>query len=325
MTSEAELFGKDSVKLNILKELLSGDINISLSLDGSAYKDYISQIHRNGSRMQILGKFNISEDPSGEILTFRPIMVSGILKITFGFSGNAFENEKKLSIFRSSTKTIESKFDIKDNLISVEFIPQGNIKYILRLTYRESEQNTGSAQPADSHDNLRLHQNPPTHHSSFVQSLDDFDEPAASSEAQPERASFSQNTPVIAHNSYASGVESDSELDEIQNKIRASEDKLKRLRERKASAKDILKKLQAEYDKDYDEFRKELEEYRQQFQIDQSVIDYYRDNDIRPIEDLIKEISEKLDSAEKQIGVVILSRQQKTMEIENEVKSNKRQ
>ena len=325
MTSEAELLGKDSVKLNILKELLSGDINISLSLDGSAYKDYISQIHRNGSRVQILGKFNISEDPSGEILTFRPIMVSGILKITFGFSGNAFENEKKLSIFRSSTKTIESKFDIKDNLISVEFIPQGNIKYILRLTYRESEQNTGSAQPADSHDNLRLHQNPPTQHSSFVQSLDDFDEPAASSEAQPERASFSQNTPVIAHNSFASGVESDSELDEIQNKIRASEDKLKRLRERKASAKDILKKLQAEYDKDYDEFGKELEEYRQQFQIDQSVIDYYRDNDIRPIEDLIKEISEKLDSAEKQIGVVILSRQQKTMEIENEVKSNKRQ
>lgn len=325
MTSEAELFGKDSVKLNILKELLSGDINISLSLDGSAYKDYISQIHRNGSRMQILGKFNISEDPSGEILTFRPIMVSGILKITFGFSGNAFENEKKLSIFRSSTKTIESKFDIKDNLISVEFIPQGNIKYILRLTYRESEQNTGSAQPSDSHDNLRLHQNPPTQHSSFVQSLDDFDEPAASSEAQPERASVHQSTPVIAHNSSASGVESDSELDEIQNKIRASEDKLKRLRERKASAKDILKKLQAEYDKDYDEFGKELEEYRQQFQIDQSVIDYYRDNDIRPIEDLIKEISEKLDSAEKQIGVVILSRQQKTMEIENEVKSNKRQ
>ena len=325
MTSEAELFGKDSVKLNILKELLSGDINISLSLDGSAYKDYISQIHRNGSRMQILGKFNISEDPSGEILTFRPIMVSGILKITFGFSGNAFENEKKLSIFRSSTKTIESKFDIKDNLISVEFIPQGNIKYILRLTYRESEQNTGSAQPSDSHDNLRLHQNPPTQHSSFVQSLDDFDEPAASSEAQPERASVHQSTPVIAHNSSASRVESDSELDEIQNKIRASEDKLKRLRERKASAKDILKKLQAEYDKDYDEFGKELEEYRQQFQIDQSVIDYYRDNDIRPIEDLIKEISEKLDSAEKQIGVVILSRQQKTMEIENEVKSNKRQ
>ena len=158
-----------------------------------------------------------------------------------------------------------------------------------------------------------------------MQSLDDFDEPTASSEAQPERASVHQSTPVIAHNSYASGVESDSELDEIQNKIRASEDKVKRLRERKASAKDILKKLQAEYDKDYDEFGKELEEYRQQFQIDQSVIDYYRDNDIRPIEDLIKEISEKLDSAEKQIGVVILSRQQKTMEIENEVKSNKRQ
>ena len=139
MTSEIELFGKDSVKLNILKELVSGDINISMSLNGGVYQDYLSQIHREGSRMQVLGKFNLSEDPNGDVLTIRPIMVSGLLKVTFGFSGQPFSGEKKVSVFRSATKTIERKYDVNDMLTSVEFIPQGNVKYMLRLTYGDAE------------------------------------------------------------------------------------------------------------------------------------------------------------------------------------------
>ena len=97
-----------------------------------------------------------------------------------------------------------------------------------------------------------------------------------------------------------------------------------KLNERRASAKDMLQKLETEYEKDYDEFQRELEEYKQQFGVDQSVIDYYKDNDIQPIEELMKEISEKITQAEQQISLVILGRQKKTMEIENEVKSNKR-
>ena len=38
----------------------------------------------------------------------------------------------------------------------------------------------------------------------------------------------------------------------------------------------------------------------------------------------MKEISERITQAEQQISLVILGRQKKTMEIENEVKSNKR-
>ena len=111
----------------------------------------------------------------------------------------------------------------------------------------------------------------------------------------------------------------------MQAQIRAAEEKLNQLNERRATAKDLLKKLESEYQKDYDSFQKELEEYRQQFGIDQSVIDYYKDNDIQPIEDLIRDIKEKIEQAERQISLVILGRQKKTMEIENEVKSNKRQ
>ena len=332
MTSEIELFGKDSVKINILKELVSEDINISLSLNGGVYQDYMSQIHRDGSRMQVLGKFNLSEDPMGEVLTIRPIMVSGMLKITFGFSGNAISSEKKLSVFRSATKTIERKYDINDMLSSVEFIPQGNIKYLLRLTYGESENDettvseTASETPAN--EQVRSSASVPA----IDESPDDF-EIFSSSEAAP-APSASQpkqtNTPkpesnhVPAQNPPAERDENDQELDNIQGQIKAAEERQQKLRERRTSAKELLQKLEAEYQKDYEEFQRELEDYKQQFDIDQSVIDYYRDNDIQPIEQIMKEISEKITQAEQQISLVILGRQKKTMEIENEVKSNKR-
>ena len=106
--------------------------------------------------------------------------------------------------------------------------------------------------------------------------------------------------------------------------VTAAEERLKKLRERRKSAKELLTKLEAEYEKDYDEYQRELEEYRQQYNVDQSVIEFYRDNDIQPIEDIMKELSEKLTQAEQQIRLIILGRQKKTMEIETQVKSNKR-
>ena len=81
MTSETELFGKDSIKLNILKELTEGEINISLSLGGGVYQDYLSQIHREGSRMQVLGKFNLSESTRNTVLIrvqeYEEMMIQG--------------------------------------------------------------------------------------------------------------------------------------------------------------------------------------------------------------------------------------------------------
>ena len=275
MTSEIELFGKDSVKLNILKELVSGDINISMSLNGGVYQDYLSQIHREGSRMQVLGKFNLSEDPNGDVLTIRPIMVSGLLKVTFGFSGQPFSGEKKVSVFRSATKTIERKYDVNDMLTSVEFIPQGNVKYMLRPDEPE--------RPAVAAPDL-------------TESPDDFDvltSPVAEEPPKPEPPA-----------SPAPPAPADPEPATPEEDVTAAEERLEKLRERRKSAKELLTKLEAEYEKDYDEYQRELEEYRQQYNVDQSVIEFYRDNDIQPIEDIMKELSEKLTQAEQQISPV---------------------
>lgn len=330
MTSEIELFGKDSIKLNILKELISGDINISLSLGGGVYQDYISQIHREGSQLQVLGKFNLSEDPSGTVLIIRPIAVSGTLKVTFGFSGHAFENEKTLSVYRRATKSVERTYDIGQTLSSVEFIPQGNVKYLLRLTYsdkgrNESDAGNSSSAPAQGMPSETAAAAPST----LTRTLDGFESFSPSTAASAPSAPVPpihpgrRTAPPARHDHPIS--DSDPELERLQAETQAAEDKLKNLRQRKATAKDLLKKLEAEYEKDYEEFGRELEEYKQQFGVDQSVIEYYRDYDIQPIEELIKEITGKLEQAEKQISTVILSRQRKTMEIETQIKSNKRQ
>ena len=269
--------------------------------------------------MQVLGKFNLSEDPSGDVLTVRPIAVSGMLRVTFGFSGTPLDSEKQLSVYRSATKSVEQTFAISESLTSVEFIPQGNVKYLLRLTYDEAGNDCGTT-PAPSDVPAAA----PAQVSAFTGSLDDFDASDAPPAAPPPAAPEPPQTPASPKAGQPSGA-SDPEYEKTQADIQAAEEKLRSLRERRESAKDILKKLEAEYEKDYDEFGRELEEIRQQYGVDQSVTDYYRDFDIQPIEQLFKEISDKLEQAEKQISLVILGRQQKTMEIEKEVKSNKRQ
>ena len=280
MTSEIELYKNDSVKLNILNELKDGDINISLSFDGGVYQDYISQIHREDGNMRVLGIFKLLESPSDNLLSICPFEIRETLKVAFGYSGKQFEDEKKLSVFRRKIKTVERQYDISGMLSSVEFIPQGNVNYLLRLTYGEQENDEAVVQ---------------------------------------------ETSPVSAVSDEAiQPTQTDSAAEISAVEVTAAEQKLKNLRERRESTKDLLKKLEAEYEKDYDEFQRELEEYKQQSGVDQSVIEYYRDNDIQPIEDLMKEINEKLSQAEKQISLVILGRQKKTMEIEKEVKSNKR-
>lgn len=338
MISEKELFGKDSVRLNILKELTSGEINISFSLNGGVYRDYISDIHRDGSRMQVFGKFNISEDPSGEILTVRPIMVSGSLRITFGYGKSP--QGRKVMLYRSATKSVENEFEITESLKSVELIPQGNVNYIFRLTYEE-ESSTSSQQPeavSDAHTPTRESAPSPAAESqrsnaSSAPTLDDFDSapsPAASSgpaapSIRPRREARDAHSATQPSSRTAEIPVRDTELERIQQETADLQRKKRELDQRRKNAEENLASIREEYEKDYDSFGKELEEYKAAHEIDQSVIDYYHDYDIVPVEQLMAEIKRSLEQAEKQIAAVIRSRQNKTMQIEDEIKSNKRQ
>ena len=77
-----------------------------------------------------------------------------------------------------------------------------------------------------------------------------------------------------------------------------------------------VQKIEEELKKDYTAAEIQLDECKKQLEIDKRVLEYYKDKDVKPVEELFKEIQQKLDEAEKQIALFIQAKQQKTMEIE---------
>ncbi len=226
MTFESEIFVRDTIKLNILKELKEKTISLAVQMNDGNVQDYLTQIHNDNSRVKVYGNFNISESVDGDVLTIRPISVDRSLKCIMNFSGDV--SEKSVSVIRSADKKEENSYKIDKSFQKLELVPSGD-KYILHLAYSE----------------------------------------------------------------------------EIQ-------------------MKEKIGKIEEEYKKDYVSARNETESLKQQLEIDKSILEYYKDKDIKPIEDIIKEITEKLDEAEKQISLFITAKQKKTMEIEGEIKSNKK-
>ena len=134
MTSEIQVYSKDSLKLNILNDVLNGVVNLSFQLNDGNSEDYASSIHKEGKRVQVYGKFNISESPTGDILTIRPIMIDCSLKILF--QTNVSFSGKKISLIRSTTKSVEQEFEITSETSYIELIPQGKKHYAMSIKSR---------------------------------------------------------------------------------------------------------------------------------------------------------------------------------------------
>ena len=115
------------------------------------------------------------------------------------------------------------------------------------------------------------------------------------------------------------------DLQRIEQEISVIERQQGQLSRKKQSAIDHLEKIEVEYQKDYASFEQELEDYKSRLDADASIIEHYKDQDVMPIETVFQEIRFKLEEAEEQIRFFIEAKQRKTMEIENEIKSNKKQ
>lgn len=133
MTSEVQIFGKDKIKLNILQDILGGMIKVGFQLNNGPVQDYVTEIHTDGKRVNVFGKFNISEDANeGDTITIRPIMIDTPLKLTF--QSNAIFSGKKASIVRNATKMVDQEFEISSETMAIELVPQGKQCYLLKVT-----------------------------------------------------------------------------------------------------------------------------------------------------------------------------------------------
>lgn len=77
-----------------------------------------------------------------------------------------------------------------------------------------------------------------------------------------------------------------------------------------------LDAIKAESEKDYESYSEKLEVLKADYNFDKSLIEYYKDNDLVPIEQIFAELDEKIAQAEKQITLFVQARENKTREIQ---------
>lgn len=373
MTSEIQVFSKDLIKLNILQDVLGGMVKLAFQLNNSAAEDFATSIHKEGKRVQIYGKFNISEDPAGEVLTIRPIMIEGSLKILF--KANTSFSGKKASVVRGATKAVEQEYEISSETAYIEFVPQGKQSYLMKVangngaavipvahnTPKPTKNTTAHTPQLQSKPEVKPQPSAgfeevviPSHQTSGIdERFQGFELNTDSGAADDRFSSFDMDndsvvsspqkditvTPVeeiesrnaINSDSVSPTSESpaedsvDDDLRRIEQEISVVERQQGQLSRKKQSAIDHLEKIEAEYKKDYASLEKDLDEIKSRMEADASVIEHYKDQDVMPIEIIFQEIRLKLEEAEQQIRFFIEAKQRKTMEIENEIKSNKKQ
>lgn len=368
MTSEFAIAVKDSIKINILKEVLEKRISLYFKLNDEKEDNYAFNIHNGRSRVNVYGKFNISEDPNGEILTIRPTGLDCVLKIIIEFS-KALEG-KKISIIRSATKTVEKELELTPKVSSIQFVPQGQTGYRLLVFYREENEN-GTAAATKNKDlagetagfgviyreDNRFNNNggsgfdrrnsegekegskelPDDEQYRFInnsypgfesRSRDRLSQKFRSVKDRTAEQGENRRGGSLYENEAAGtgqGYYDDTELEKIEEKITRVERSREQLAVRKQLAVEHLKKIEEEYKKDYSLMERELEEIKSRLEADAAILEYYKDRDIVPIEKIFKEAGSKLEEAEKQIRAFIEAKQKKTMKIEQEIKSNKKQ
>lgn len=300
MISEMTVYCRDSLKMNVLREVLAGEMTLTFRMDGERAEDYASSLHREDSRMRVYGKFNLSEDPTGEVLTVRPVAAQAGLRIDIACGTECAG--KTLTLVRGATKTVEQTWEL-GGLQRIALIPSGD-GFTLRLACRDISTAAASSE-ADSSETA----------SSEANSM----EATSSETASTNAASAGTDFPgwVSPEDDFWESDFSGADSTPIPAASASPQEQPPQSEEEKRRV------IAAETEKDQTVFQAELEELAACVEADAEVLAYYRDKDIRPTEDLLRDIREKIAQAETQIRLLIEAKQRKTAAIEAEIKHQK--
>ena len=125
--AEFDILSKDYIKLYFLNEIINTknvNMNVYLEIDGIE-KNFLD-VRTEGKTTYRFNNFNVSEDASGNCLTFRPIVI-GCLAY-FKISSN---QPLRIDIVKNGTNSVAQTFDILPGESKIEFDPQGTSKYVM--------------------------------------------------------------------------------------------------------------------------------------------------------------------------------------------------
>lgn len=115
------------------------------------------------------------------------------------------------------------------------------------------------------------------------------------------------------------------EVEKLEKQIVELERCSRQLSDSKSSLISHLEILQREYDKDYSKFQADVDEIKGRYTVDQSILEFYKDRDLVPIEDLLKQTDEMVGRVEEQIRLFVTAQQNKSDDIEKALKVGKKE
>ena len=115
------------------------------------------------------------------------------------------------------------------------------------------------------------------------------------------------------------------EVEKLEKQIAELKSRSRQLSDSKSSLLSHFEILQREYDKDYSKFQADIDEIKGRYSVDQSILEFYKDKDLVPIEDLLKQTDELVHRVEEQIRLFVTAQQNKSDEIEKALKVGKKE
>ena len=292
MTAEFEIFRKDLIKINLYKEaVLEKSVSLDFFLDNNDVgTDYLNDIHNEDFVMNRYGCFNISEDRNEGYITIRPALIKFSLKISI-ICSQPFSEHKAITIYRNGKTEKEKEFDITANCNSIELIPE-NEKYILKIDYADNF--------IPVSDNVNVSSAP-------VQNT------AQQTVEVPVQNTIQQTIEAPVQNTVQQAIEAPVQ-NTVQQPVEASVQN--EVPNNSGISPQKMNAIKTESEKDYEQYAQKLENIKEESKFDKSILEYYKDHDLVPIEKIFAELDEKLKAAEEQIKLFIEARQNKTKEIE---------
>ncbi len=115
------------------------------------------------------------------------------------------------------------------------------------------------------------------------------------------------------------------EVEKLEKQIAELESCSRQLSDSKSSLISHLEILQREYDKDYSKFQADIDEIKGRYKVDQSILEFYKDKDLVPIENLLRQTDDLVQRVEEQIRLFVTAQQNKSDEIEKALKVGKKE
>lgn len=115
------------------------------------------------------------------------------------------------------------------------------------------------------------------------------------------------------------------EVEKLEKQIAELESRSRQLSASKSALISHLEVLQHECDKDYSKFQADIDEIKGRYTVDQSILEFYKDKDFVPMEELLRQTTDLVHRVEEQIRLFVTAQQNKSDEIEKALKVGKKE